>query len=90
MSRLVEIGLKSAIVITAGFKEVGREGYHLEQELDALCRDKGITLLGPNCLGIMDTTSRVNATFAVGQPDKGHIAFFSQSGGCFLPGSRFS
>lgn len=72
--------IKSAVVITAGFKEVGREGYYLEQKLVAIAREHGIALLGPNCLGLMSTGAKVNASFAADQPNPGNIAFFSQSG----------
>jgi len=77
---LAERKAKSAIVITAGFKEVGKEGYDLEQEIIALCEASGMALLGPNCLGMMNTSVGVNASFAAGHPDRGSIAFFSQSG----------
>ena len=77
---LGEIGAKSAIVITAGFREVGKEGYDLEQEMIGLCEQYGIALLGPNCLGMMNTSIGVNASFAAGHPNPGSIAFFSQSG----------
>ncbi len=77
---LAGIGAKAAIVITAGFKEVGKDGYHLEQEIVALCDKHGMALLGPNCLGMMNTAVGVNASFAAGHPEPGSIAFFSQSG----------
>ena len=77
---LGERGAKSAIVITAGFKEVGGKGYYLEQELVETAQKNGMAVLGPNCLGMINTHSLVNASFASGQPDKGNIAFFSQSG----------
>lgn len=73
-------GIDSAIIISAGFKEAGLEGSRLEQEL-AQCAGKfDMRVLGPNCLGIIDTESRLNASFARGMPAKGNIAFFSQSG----------
>ncbi|ADU61878.1 MAG: acetate--CoA ligase family protein [Pseudodesulfovibrio sp.] len=77
---LAGIGVKSVIVITAGFKEVGKDGYRLEQELKALCEAHSIAMLGPNCLGMMNPAHGVNASFAAGQPKAGSIAFFSQSG----------
>ena len=80
LEALAEIGTKAAIIITAGFKEVGKEGYHLEQDIIALCEKHDIALLGPNCLGMMNTALGVNASFAAGQPQPGSIAFFSQSG----------
>jgi acetyltransferase len=73
-------GIHAAVVISAGFKEVGGEGPQLERDLRARARAAGVRLVGPNCLGILDTASRVNATFAAGMPPRGAIAFFSQSG----------
>jgi len=70
----------AAIVISAGFKEVGPEGKKLEEEIAAVARENGITLLGPNCLGIMNAHADWNASFAVGKPRAGGIAFVSQSG----------
>lgn len=73
-------GLKAAIVLSAGFREAGRDGYQLERELAALAREHGIALLGPNCLGMINTAHGVNASFAASQPVAGNIAFCSQSG----------
>jgi acetyltransferase len=80
LEALAGIGCKSAIVITAGFKEVGKEGYDLEQAIIEVCERSGMALLGPNCLGMMNAAAGVNASFASGQPAPGSIAFFSQSG----------
>lgn len=80
LEALGEQGCKSCIVITAGFKEVGREGYHLEEQIIELCDKYDMALLGPNCLGMINTPAGVNASFAAGQPGPGSIAFFSQSG----------
>jgi acetyltransferase len=77
---LAGIKARSVIVITAGFKEVGKDGYHLEQEIKALCEANAMAMLGPNCLGMMNPAKGVNASFAAGQPKAGSIAFFSQSG----------
>ena len=73
-------GIRYAIVISAGFKEVGGEGADLEKALRARVRELGIRVVGPNCLGIIDTKSCLNATFAAGMPPVGEIGFFSQSG----------
>mgnify|MGYP001615239516 CR=1 FL=1 len=73
-------GIKSVVIISAGFKEVGGEGRRLEADVVARARGHGIRLLGPNCLGLIDTSSKLNASFAAGMPPKGKIAFFSQSG----------
>ncbi len=75
-----EKGVKYAVVITAGFRETGREGAKLEEELVRICRKYGIKLVGPNCLGIINTHNGLNATFASTQPKPGNIAFLSQSG----------
>lgn len=72
--------IKAVIIISAGFKETGHEGALLEQSLVETARKLGIRLLGPNCLGLIDTHSRLNASFAAGMPPAGKIAFFSQSG----------
>lgn len=73
-------GTKSVIIISAGFKETGGEGRKLESQVVEKARGYGIRLLGPNCLGLIDTNSSLNASFAAGMPPKGNIAFFSQSG----------
>ncbi len=75
-----KIGAKGAIIISAGFKETGIEGARLENELAAAAKANGIRLLGPNCLGLMDTSTRLNASFAGALPAAGGIAFMSQSG----------
>ena len=75
-----EKGVKYAVVITAGFREAGREGAKLEEEMVKICRNYDIKLVGPNCLGIINTHNGLNATFASIQPRPGNIAFLSQSG----------
>jgi acetyltransferase len=70
----------SVVIITAGFKEIGPEGARLEEALAARAKKLGLRVLGPNCLGIIDTASALNASFAAGMPLDGHIGFFSQSG----------
>ncbi len=73
-------GVKGLIVVTAGFKEVGKEGLKQEQELVSICKRYGMRMLGPNCVGLMDTHTPVNASFARGFPNRGNISFISQSG----------
>lgn len=73
-------GVKAVVVITAGFKEVGGSGWFMEEQVKKLAQQHGMALLGPNCLGLINTGANLNTTFAVGQPQKGNIAFFSQSG----------
>ena len=78
----VETGVKGLVIITAGFREVGGEGVELERELLALVRENGLRMVGPNCMGVMNTSPAVsmNATFAPAMPPNGPIAFMSQSG----------
>ncbi|GMV44090.1 MAG: hypothetical protein AMXMBFR64_58060 [Myxococcales bacterium] len=75
-------GVGGMVVISAGFKEVGGEGLAREQELLAICGAAGIRLIGPNCMGILNTEPGVsmNATFARTRPIPGGVAFMSQSG----------
>jgi acetyl coenzyme A synthetase (ADP forming)-like protein len=73
-------GARAAVVITAGFKEVGPEGAELERELVTRARRLGIRLVGPNCLGVLNTHSRLNASFAHHMPPSGGISIISQSG----------
>jgi acetyl coenzyme A synthetase (ADP forming)-like protein len=75
-----EKGVKGAIIISAGFREVGGEGWQREREIVGIARGYGLRLIGPNCLGIIDTVAGLNASFAVGMPRQGSIAFMSQSG----------
>ncbi|OEU53503.1 MAG: acyl-CoA synthetase [Desulfobacterales bacterium S3730MH5] len=75
-----KVGIDSVVVITAGFKETGPEGARLEEELATRAGELGIRVVGPNCLGIIDTASALNASFAAGMPPAGRIGFFSQSG----------
>ncbi|MCG2721663.1 MAG: acetate--CoA ligase [Thermodesulfovibrionales bacterium] len=74
----------SAIIITAGFKESGVEGARLEHELVYRAAEAGVRFVGPNCLGIIDTHAKMNASFAAGMPAQGGIGFFSQSGALCL------
>ena len=76
----VDAGVKSAVVISAGFRERGQEGAALEKKIqEQLCRG-ALRLIGPNCLGIMNPTIGLNATFANDAPLAGNVAFLSQSG----------
>ncbi len=73
-------GTRAAVVISAGFKESGPEGRKREEELIEVARKYGCRIIGPNCLGIIDTYSDLNVSFAPVMPAKGSIAFISQSG----------
>ncbi len=73
-------GVRAAIIITAGFKETGEAGYMLEREIIETAAAGGVRILGPNCLGLINTANGLNASFAPLMPRQGSIAFFSQSG----------
>ncbi|MBU0704681.1 MAG: acetate--CoA ligase, partial [Chloroflexi bacterium] len=73
-------GVPAVVVISAGFREAGREGLERERELIEIARKYDLRLIGPNCLGVIDTDTPLNATFAAGMPPGGPIAFMSQSG----------
>ncbi len=72
--------VKNIVVISAGFKETGKEGAEREKALKDICEKYKMKLLGPNCLGVIDTFTPLNASFAAQMPLKGNIAFISQSG----------
>ncbi|MGZ6144273.1 MAG: acetate--CoA ligase family protein, partial [Myxococcales bacterium] len=73
-------GVRGAIVISAGFKEIGEEGARLEREILEIARAARMRIVGPNCLGIMCPLTGLNATFAGAMARKGNVAFLSQSG----------
>ena len=73
-------GVKAICVISAGFAETGAEGRDRQAELLALVRAHGARLIGPNCLGVSSTATRLNATFARRAAPPGRIGFSSQSG----------
>lgn len=75
-------GVGGLVVISAGFREVGGEGVALERELTRFVREAGIRMVGPNCMGVLNShpALRLNATFAPALPPFGRIGFVSQSG----------
>jgi acetyltransferase len=77
-----EKGIKGMVVISAGFKETGPEGAELEEQLRRKVQDAAIPLVGPNCLGVINTDPavRINATFGRKMPAAGNLGFLSQSG----------
>jgi acetyltransferase len=75
----VEAGIPGAIIISAGFKEVGEEGVELERQIMETARGK-MCIIGPNCLGVMMPRVGLNATFAGAMARPGNVAFISQSG----------
>jgi len=81
-----EKGVRALVVVSAGFAETGAEGRARQDELVAVCREWGMRLIGPNCMGIINTDPRhsLNATFAPAFPPAGNAGFLSQSGGLGL------
>jgi acetyltransferase len=75
-----EKGVRSALVITAGFRETGAAGRAAEDELLAIARRYGMRLVGPNSVGVINTSARLNATFAETAPYQYEVGMFSQSG----------
>jgi acetyl coenzyme A synthetase (ADP forming)-like protein len=75
-------GVRGLVVITAGYRETGAEGARAEEELKAKVRGAGIRMVGPNCMGVINTDPevRMNATFAATTPIPGTAGFMSQSG----------
>ena len=76
----VDAGAKSAVVISAGFRERGEKGTELERQIQEQLQRGTMRLVGPNCLGIMNPSVGLNATFAKEPPREGNVAFLSQSG----------
>jgi acetyltransferase len=76
-----ERGIGALAVLTAGFRELGEEGKQLEYRiLEEQRRFPGLRILGPNCVGLINPRIKLSASFAVGMPRAGHVAFLSQSG----------
>ena len=75
----VSVGVKGAIVISAGFRESGESGRALETQMREIARGK-LRIVGPNCLGVMNPVGGLNATFAAGMARPGNVGFISQSG----------
>ncbi|MDH7476777.1 MAG: bifunctional acetate--CoA ligase family protein/GNAT family N-acetyltransferase [Candidatus Bathyarchaeota archaeon] len=73
-------GIKGIIIISAGFKEVGAEGKALEDKILEIKNKYGLRIIGPNCLGVIRPSIKLNATFINKMPKSGNIAFISQSG----------
>ena len=75
-------GVRALVVISAGFSETGKQGQEKQADLMRICRASGMRLIGPNCMGIINTDAdvRLDATFAPSVPPAGHVGFSSQSG----------
>lgn len=77
---MAQKGIPAAIIISAGFKELGPEGDRLERQVLEIARAANMRLVGPNCLGLMNPLLGLNATFAGAMALPGKLAFLSQSG----------
>lgn len=80
IKKCAELGIKNIIIITAGFKETGAEGKKIELEISQLAVRHKLNILGPNCLGLINTWHKLNATFAKADSATGTAALLSQSG----------
>ena len=78
----IDKGVKAVVIVSAGFKEVGGEGLEIERRIVAMCREAGVRVVGPNCLGVINPMAdvRLNASFSARMPAAGNISFISQSG----------
>jgi acetyl coenzyme A synthetase (ADP forming)-like protein len=87
-----EKGVRGLVVISAGFAEVGGQGPARQDELVATCRAYGMRIIGPNCMGIVNTSAevRLNGTFAAVYPPPGRVGFLSQSGALGLAVMRYA
>ncbi|MFH2020805.1 MAG: CoA-binding protein [archaeon] len=80
MKECAEKKVKGTIIISAGFSEIGKEGKMLEESVVKIAKNAGIRIIGPNCLGIINPSNKLNASFGPCMPKIGKVAFFSQSG----------
>ena len=80
IAECADADVKGAIVLTAGFKEIGPAGLQLEEQMRTNARRSRLRVIGPNCLGVMSPLTGLNATYAVGMARPGNVAFISQSG----------
>lgn len=81
LKECAEVGTKNIVVITAGFKETGKEeGRVLEKDVQKIATEHGLNVIGPNCLGILRPSIGLNASFAKNVPPAGNVALISQSG----------
>ena len=78
--KCAKAGVKGAVIISAGFREIGEKGQRLEEEVLHIARRAGMRIVGPNCLGLMRPPKGLNATFAEGTAQAGSVGFISQSG----------
>ncbi|MHC4268473.1 MAG: acetate--CoA ligase family protein [Planctomycetota bacterium] len=80
----IKAGIMNSVIISGGFAEIGNKGIEIEENIKKICREKGIRVIGPNCIGILDNYSNFSTFFLpwskVKRPSKGHLSILSQSG----------
>ncbi|MBI9083560.1 MAG: acetate--CoA ligase family protein [Desulfobacterales bacterium] len=78
----IEKKVKGLVIVSAGFREVGEAGRAIEDRMVAMCREAGVRMVGPNCLGVINPNPevRLNASFSARMPESGNVSFISQSG----------
>ncbi|HVN70960.1 MAG TPA: CoA-binding protein [Desulfomonilia bacterium] len=82
VDQAIKKGVGGIVIVSAGFREVGGEGREMEDKIVAVCKEAGVRLVGPNCLGVINPIDsvRLNASFSALMPLAGNISFISQSG----------
>jgi acetyltransferase len=80
LQQCAQVGTKAVIIITSGFKEVGKEGKELEERIVQIAKQGRIRVIGPNCLGVIVPANKLNASFGGELPAEGSIGYLSQSG----------
>lgn len=82
VAEAIDKGVQGIVIVSAGFKEIGGEGLEIENKIVEICREAGVRLVGPNCLGVINPLENVslNASFSVRMPKAGNVSFMSQSG----------
>ncbi len=84
LNQHIKVGIKNTIIISGGFAEIGDKGKAIEEKVKKICRENGIRVIGPNCIGILDNYSNFSTFFLpwskVKRPSKGHLSILSQSG----------
>jgi len=78
----VSLAVKGIVIVSAGFREVGAEGRRIEDRIVSVCREAGVRVVGPNCLGVINPSPavRLNGSFSSRMPESGNVSFISQSG----------
>ena len=75
-----KVGTKAIIIVSSGFKEIGEEGEKREEKIAQYAEKYNIRIMGPNCMGVIRPSARLNTTFIGRMPKQGSVAFLSQSG----------